>query len=325
MATLNSAGQRYARSLVSGGSVNRTASWSFSASDGNALLGENGDDWANYGKHHLGLDSRASEDTEQRYKYPFAKDGTLYRSALTAIRQRAGQQSDDDIFNAAGRLLETIDNEENAKMENIERRSLTPFELRQDENAVRVVGHAAVFDQEVEIGGFFREVIKPGAFRAAIGRDDVPFLVNHSDLPLARTRSGTLNLSEDAIGLKVESQLDPEDPDVRRIVPKMKRGDLDKMSFGFRAVDQEWVDNEDDKMPLRIIREAELFDVSIVTAPAYDGTDIALRSLEGEREKVREEAEKEKDEKKRNFENAQLRVKMSKKLKEVDLRERAGE
>lgn len=192
--------------------------------------------------------------------------------------------------------------------ENVERRSLMPFELRQDGEAVVVVGHAAVFNQEVSIGDYFREVIRPGAFVNAIGRDDVPFLIEHEGLPLARTRSGTLKLQEDSIGLRIEAELDIEDPDVKRIIPKMKRGDLDKMSFAFRAVRQEWFEPEDD-IPLRILHEVDLGDVAIVTFPAYDGTDIALRSLTAKREK-----EKESERKRDNFAAARLRLKLSKKL-----------
>lgn len=186
---------------------------------------------------------------------------------------------------------------------NLERRAAGPFEIRQEEDSVRVVGHAAVFNQEADIGGFFREVIRPGAFAKVIGRDDVPFLIEHQDLPLARTRSGTLELIEDDIGLKIESELDALDPDVKRIVPKMRRGDLDKMSFAFLPVRQEW--DESGEVPLRILHEVRLFDVSIVTSPAYDGTDIALRSLDAWREgKAR----------KQTLFPASLRIRLSKKL-----------
>ena len=160
-----------------------------------------------------------------------------------------------------------------------------PAEMREENNGLRVEGYAAVFDEEADIGGMFREVIAPGAFTDAIGRDDVVFLVNHEGLPLARTRSGTLTLEQDKRGLKMSTMLDPEDPDVRSIVGKMKRGDLDKMSFAFRADVQEWDDSED--IPLRTIRSASLYDVSVVTTPAYDGTDIGLRSLEAFRKDCR--------------------------------------
>lgn len=161
---------------------------------------------------------------------------------------------------------------------NLEYRGSFPVELRAEDNAVRVSGHAAVFNQEADIGGYFREVIRPGAFTRAIQEDDVPFLIEHEGLPLARTASGTLKLSEDQRGLLIESELDAADPDVARCVPKMKRGDLSKMSFAFVATRQEW-DETDPASPLRIIHECRLFDVSIVTNPAYSGTDIGLRSL----------------------------------------------
>lgn len=157
------------------------------------------------------------------------------------------------------------------------------FEIRADDDGmIKVSGYAAVFDQATEIGGQFNERIERGAFTDAIGRDDVVFLVNHVGLPLARTRSGTLTLREDDHGLHMSTELDPSDPDVRSLIPKMKRGDLDKMSFAFRPTKQEWDDSEE--MPLRMIQEAELYDVSIVTTPAYDGTEIGLRSLEKHRE-----------------------------------------
>lgn len=159
----------------------------------------------------------------------------------------------------------------------VERRSSQRAELDKSEDSVRVVGHAAVFNQEADIGGYFREVIRPGAFRKAIAEDDVPFLIEHMGLPLARNTAGTLKLTEDGVGLRVESMLDAADPDVQRIVPKMQRGDLSKMSFGFQCTRQEW--DETGETPLRIVHECRLFDVSIVTMPAYDGTDIGLRCL----------------------------------------------
>ena len=159
-----------------------------------------------------------------------------------------------------------------------------PAEIRADDDGILVTGHAAIFNSEAVIGDMFREVIKPGAFSKAIKRDDVLFLVNHEGLPLARTRSGTLKLSEDDKGLHIETQLDPNDPDVKALKPKMERGDMDEMSFAFFPVVQEWDDSGE--MPLRTIMEAELMDVSIVNRPAYEGTDIGLRSLEVSKESL---------------------------------------
>lgn len=176
-------------------------------------------------------------------------------------------------------------------------------EIRAEGDEIRVAGYAAVFNQETDIGGYFREVIAPGAFDDAIGRDDVVFLINHDGLPLARTRSGTLMLTQDSKGLRMETVLDATDPDVQSIVPKMKRGDLDKMSFAFWPEVQEWDESGD--IPVRTIRKASLYDVSIVTTPAYDGTSIALRSLDQHRL----------DTKRKNFSAANLRHKLKMNLR----------
>ena len=167
-------------------------------------------------------------------------------------------------------------------MPNRETRAGVPAELREsDTGDIRVSGYAAVFGEAADIGGWYTETIERGAFAGAIGRDDVVFLINHEGLPLARTRSGTLKLSEDDHGLLIEADLNMTDPDVLSIVPKMQRGDLDKMSFAFLPTVQEWDDSGD--IPKRTIKEAQLFDVSIVTTPAYNGTDIGLRSLDAHR------------------------------------------
>jgi HK97 family phage prohead protease len=160
-------------------------------------------------------------------------------------------------------------------------------EIRAEGDAVKVAGYAAVFGEETNVGGMFIEVIERGAFEAAIGRDDVVFLINHDGLPLARSRSGTLTLREDDRGLYMEAELDTSDPDVSRIVPKMKRGDLDKMSFAFWPERQEWDDKGD--IPKRTIKEASLYDVSIVTTPQYNGTEIGLRALHEHRSEVQED------------------------------------
>lgn len=176
---------------------------------------------------------------------------------------------------------EAMESKDISRMDSERRHGELSVEMRQENGVIRISGHAAVFDQEVMIAGVFREVIRRGAFTQAIGRDDVSLLIEHQGLPLARTRSGTLRLSEDARGLFIESELASDDLDVQRIVPKMRRGDLDKMSFSFQAVRQQW--DESTKVPLRILEEVRLHDVSLVTMPAYSGTDVALRSLEDTR------------------------------------------
>lgn len=170
-------------------------------------------------------------------------------------------------------------------MNDIERRAWSAqlrIETRADKGPM-LAGHAAVFDvQSNDLGGF-REQIQAGAFAEAL-QDDVRLLINHEGLPLARTRSGTLRLREDAKGLAFEADLDGEDPDVRALLPKISRGDVGEMSFGFRVKKggQNWRQDEAGR-DVRVLTRVGLFDVSVVTFPAYPATDVALRSLEAAR------------------------------------------
>jgi hypothetical protein len=154
-----------------------------------------------------------------------------------------------------------------------------------DGGAIRFEGHAAVFDQRTWIGdpqkrwGWWEQVA-PGAFSRAVAEDDVVFLYNHNDdTVMARTTSGTLKLDEDKVGLRVKAELDSADTDVARLVPKLERGDVSKMSFAFSVSKETW-EILDDGDELRTIEAVDpLWDVSAVTFPAYDGTDAALRAM----------------------------------------------
>ena len=135
-----------------------------------------------------------------------------------------------------------------------------------------ISGYAAVFDvlsEEMYPGVKYR--IAPGAFKTAIGADsDVRALVNHDpNLLLARTKSGTLSLVEDDKGLRVKI-LPPNTVAGRDIVEMLRRGDIDQMSFGFSTRDEAWATEGDWK--IRTIKDVELFDVSVVTFPAFPQT-----------------------------------------------------
>jgi len=157
-------------------------------------------------------------------------------------------------------------------------------ELRMDGEAdghLWVEGYASVTEEPYDVAGGppwgWTEVIARGAFAKALEeRDDVRFLENHEGRPLARTKSGTMTLSEDSVGLLVRAGLDLRSTQVQEIRYAMERGDMDEMSFAFRATRQEW--NED--YTERRITEARLFDVSIVTYPANPATHIQINSGE---------------------------------------------
>lgn len=167
-----------------------------------------------------------------------------------------------------------------------ERRLAPAGDLRmaeaEDGEARLVRGYAALYNSASEDLGGFTEVIAPGAFRDALG-GDTRALINHdANMVLGRTRSGTLRLSEDARGLAVEIDL-PETQSARDLRASMARGDVNQMSFGF-TVDHDTWDFRDDGTTVRTIHHVgELFDVSVVTFPAYPETEAALRSLEAAR------------------------------------------
>jgi HK97 family phage prohead protease len=149
------------------------------------------------------------------------------------------------------------------------------LEVRSEGNGNTLVGYAAIFDSPSEPMPF-TEYVKRGAFSKTINDGaDVRLLIDHEGVPLARSKSGTLVLEEDDKGLRVEAELDPNNPDAARIMSAMKRGDLNQMSFAFRTIKDSW--NTD--RSVRELREVQLFDVSVVTFPAYEETVAELRSV----------------------------------------------
>jgi hypothetical protein len=114
---LNSKAFSHAKSLIEEGKVDENSDWSFSSDDGNELLGDDGDDWSNYEKWFLLINEDAAEETKERYKFPYGKNDKVYRKGLTAIRQRAAQFGYDDVFEAAGKLIDMIDKKEDDSIE----------------------------------------------------------------------------------------------------------------------------------------------------------------------------------------------------------------
>ncbi|KAF6609680.1 MULTISPECIES: HK97 family phage prohead protease [Lactococcus] len=144
-----------------------------------------------------------------------------------------------------------------------------------EEKAVAIEGYAAVFNSKTSIGGWFDEVIEPGAFsRSLSDNGDIRALFNHNwDNVLGRTKSQTLELREDEKGLNFKVEL-PDTSVARDLTISMERGDINQCSFGFFITDEEW--NYNVEPALRTIKEVELFEISIVSIPAYDDTEASL-------------------------------------------------
>jgi HK97 family phage prohead protease len=157
---------------------------------------------------------------------------------------------------------------------------LTPRETRQAVNGMlaasgrKLTGYAAVFGQETRVGGF-TEIIHQGAFKSSLAGRDVLCLVDHDQgRLLARTKSGTLRLQEDAKGLFYEIDL-PDTQEGRDILTLAQRGDLGGMSFGFtvRKGGDHWTGKR------RELREVVLHEISVVHCwPAYEGTSVEPRA-----------------------------------------------
>lgn len=143
----------------------------------------------------------------------------------------------------------------------------------------KIAGHAAKFDQLSEDLGGFRERIAPGAFAKSIQSGDVRALWNHdANIVLGRNKAGTLRLSEDSAGLAFE--LDAPDTQLVRdmVMAPIARGDVNQCSFGFYTIADKWAKLDGEWV--RTLLECDVFDVSPCTYPAYQQTDVAVRSLQ---------------------------------------------
>jgi hypothetical protein len=160
---------------------------------------------------------------------------------------------------------------------------VTGIEIRKAGDKNMLVGHAALYDSMSRDLGGFKETIKPGAFRRAIDeKQDVKALWNHdSGVVLGRTTSGTLRIAEDDKGLAIEIDL-PNTTAAADLRELIARGDVDQMSFAFITRLDEWTERiVDGRMSVvRELQDVDLYDVSPVTFPAYDETDIAVRAFE---------------------------------------------
>lgn len=148
----------------------------------------------------------------------------------------------------------------------------------------KLSGHSAVFGQVADIGPRGYEQIAPEAFNDVLTRSDARFLVNHDPSQLlGRQSSGTLRMSPDSKGLYFEVDLPNTQlgNDIRELV---ERGDMDQGSFGFIPGEDVIQRTKDGRQLRTHTAIKELLDLSIVTYPAYEGTEVSLRSMQIETE-----------------------------------------
>lgn len=147
--------------------------------------------------------------------------------------------------------------------------------------AIPVRGQPILYDSWTEIYdpwfGPYQERIAPGAATRAIGEDDIRLLINHDvNLVLARSTNGSLRSSEAIEGVGMEAEMAPTTY-ARDLSISLARGDVSQMSFSFSVDDESW-EMRPDGTWMRSIEALHLYDYSIVTYPAYDATEAALRA-----------------------------------------------
>lgn len=172
-------------------------------------------------------------------------------------------------------------------MRKIEKRTLS-VELRAESQGdeMALVGYAALFNSLSKDLGNFREIIAPGAFTRSLNAEaDVKCLFNHDpNQILGRTKNGSLTLKTDDHGLAFRCVINPDDSAARAIYARIARNDVSSCSFAFTVPAggdslDEATDENGQRFTRRTLRDVNLMDVSAVTYPAYDGTNVDARSL----------------------------------------------
>lgn len=179
-------------------------------------------------------------------------------------------------------------NEEN-RMAYQARSGKSKFETREADGEMYISGYFAVFNSEYEIWPGAVESVAETAFDGALS-DDIRCLIDHETrLVLGRNKAGTLTLKTDARGLWGEVRINPNDQDAVNLYERVKRGDVDQCSFGFDILDEEFEDRGD-KVKWTI-KKVKLYEVSVVTFPAYEETSVSARKRQlGEIKKRNTEA-----------------------------------
>lgn len=150
-------------------------------------------------------------------------------------------------------------------------------ELREESEQRFIEGYAYRVGSIADLGGFTEEIAQGAS--SEVLNDDVRGLFNHdADMVLGRTKSGTMTLTEDSVGLRYSIKYNPNDPDHVKVAEKIKRGDVSQSSFAFRVKDDKW-ETRNGKEHRTVVKFKRLIDVSPVTYPAYPDATVGMRSL----------------------------------------------
>lgn len=149
------------------------------------------------------------------------------------------------------------------------------------EGDLYIEGYFAVFDGLYELWEGASESIARGAFANTLDGDIRALIDHETRLVLGRNKAGTLELREDDIGLWGRVRINPKDVDALNLYERVKRGDVDQCSFGFDII-REDTEVRPDGTVHWTIREVKLYEVSVVTFPAYEDTAVVARKRDYE-------------------------------------------
>ena len=151
------------------------------------------------------------------------------------------------------------------------------FCTREDGDELIIEGYFAVFDSPYTLWDGATEIVKPGAFAGCLS-GDIRALIDHDTrLVLGRTKAGTLTLREDARGLYGTIKINRDDADAMSLYARVQRGDVDQCSFGFDIEEETFVDLGGGQCRWEINKVNPLYEVSVVTYPAYEETAVKAR------------------------------------------------
>lgn len=158
----------------------------------------------------------------------------------------------------------------------------TSFETRSaDDGSLTIEGYFAVFGGTYQMGAGVTETIRKGAFSKTLD-GDIRALINHDTaLVLGRTTAGTLELREDDHGLWGRISINPNDTDAVNLYERVKRGDVSQCSFGFDIIGRETEQLAGGSIRVTLT-EVKLYEVSVVTFPAYDSTSVEARQKDSD-------------------------------------------
>lgn len=155
------------------------------------------------------------------------------------------------------------------------------YQTREEGGELYIEGYFAVFNSPYAIMDGVTEIVAPGAFSDTLG-EDIRALTNHdTTLVLGRNKAGTLTLREDSHGLWGSIRINQTDADAMNLYSRVKRGDVDQCSFAFiiLAEERRVLENGDVQY---VILKVRLFEVSVVTFPAYEETSVSARARQEE-------------------------------------------